>query len=455
MSRFLVPTRWRLFSLLFLLSFLSYLMRQNIHVAGEFMMPELGISEIEMGWIYAAFIWGYALCQLPGGVFGKLLGPRLALSCAGVVWVITTGLTGWLPGEVFVTGAGVIGCLVVVRFLVGVAHAPIYPIQAAVVERWFPVGHWALPNAVGSTGLTLGAALAQPLVAFVMVYWGWRASFYIFIPLGMALFWLWWRYATDDPADHASMTQAELADIQANREQLTPDAGFGAWRQLIRNRDTLLLTCAYFAENCIFYLFFTWFFHYLVTELGFSILETGFLASLPWLCGAVMASVGGFTCDTLCARLGPRLGCRIPAITGLIAAGGFLYIGLYADSPYTAVALLSLCFASTQFTEGAYWSAQTYVAGPYTAPASGVMNTGGNLAGIVVAPLMPYLAGHIGWVAALSTGSIMAFVGAALWLFIRADRPFCSSKRLRQKVLRTSLSDKCGIGGEITKTELA
>ena len=52
------------------------------------------------------------------------------------------------------------------------------------------------------------------------------------------------------------------------------------------------------------------------------------------------------------------------------------------------------------------------------------MNTGGNLAGIVVAPLMPYLAGHIGWVAALSTGTIMAFVGATLWLFIRADRPF-------------------------------
>ena len=128
-----VPTRWRLFSLLFLLSFLSYLMRQNIHVAGEFMMPELGISEIEMGWIYAAFIWGYALCQLPGGVFGKLLGPRVALTCAGVIWIITTGLTGWLPGEVFTTGAGVISCLLVVRFFVGVAHAPIYPIQAAVV----------------------------------------------------------------------------------------------------------------------------------------------------------------------------------------------------------------------------------------------------------------------------------------------------------------------------------
>ena len=103
-----VPTRWRVFSVLFLLSFLSYLMRQNIHVAGEFMMPELGISELEMGWIYAAFIWGYALFQLPGGVMGKLLGPRVALTGAGLVWVLTTALTGWLPGQVFSSGLGII-----------------------------------------------------------------------------------------------------------------------------------------------------------------------------------------------------------------------------------------------------------------------------------------------------------------------------------------------------------
>jgi len=422
--RIAIPTRWRLFSVLFLLSFLSYLMRQNIHVAGEFMMPELGISELQMGWIYAAFIWGYAVCQLPGGVFGKRFGPPDALTIAGAVWILTTALTGWLPGHVFTTGAGIIGSLLVVRFLVGVAHAPIYPIQASVVERWFPVGHWALPNAVGSTGLSLGAAATQPLVALVMVYWGWRASFYLFIPLAVGLFWLWWWYATDDPAEHPSMLPDELEHIQSNRAALTPDVGFSAWRQLIRNRDTLLLTCAYFAENCIFYLFFTWFFHYLVTELGFSILETGFLASLPWLCGAVMASVGGYTCDALCARLGPRLGCRIPAITGLLAAGVFLSAGLGASSPYTAVILLSLCFASTQLTEGAYWSAQTYIAGPYTAPACGVMNTGGNLAGIVVAPLMPFLASHIGWVSALSTGTVMAVVGAVLWCFIRPDKPF-------------------------------
>ena len=399
-------------------------MRQNIHVAGEFMMPELGISEIEMGWIYAAFIWGYALCQLPGGILGKRLGPRLALASVGLVWVITTALTGWLPGHIFTTGSGIIASLLIVRFLVGVAHAPIYPIQAAVVERWFPVGHWALPNAVSSTGLTLGAAVAQPLVAVVMVYWGWRVSFYLFIPLGLCCLCCGGGMPPTSLLTIPLCQQQSLPTYNTSRQQLTQDVGFGAWKQLIKNRNTVLLTCAYFAENYIFYLFFTWFFHYLVTELGFSILETGFLASLPWLSGAVMASIGGYTCDALCARLGPRLGCRIPAIIGSMGAGIFLYAGLYATSPYTAVLLLSLCFASTQFAEGSFWSAQTYVAGPYTAPACGVMNTGGNLAGIVVAPSMPYLAAHIGWVAALSTGTVVAFVGAILWLFIRADQPF-------------------------------
>ena len=123
-----------------------------------------------MGWIYAAFIWGYALCQLPGGILGKRFGPRLALASVGLVWIITTALTGWLPGHIFTTGSGIIASLLIVRFLVGVAHAPIYPIQAAVVERWFPVGHWALPNAVSSTGLTLGRRCCAT------IWWRWSWS---------------------------------------------------------------------------------------------------------------------------------------------------------------------------------------------------------------------------------------------------------------------------------------
>ena len=227
-----MPVRWRFFSVIFALSFVSYLMRQNIHVAGEFMMPELGISELEMGWIFASFIWGYAIFQIPGGIAGNRFGPRATLAAVGLVWIIVSALTGLLPGTIVTSATGTIVVLVTLRFILGAAHAPIYPVQASAVQRWFPVGQWALPNAVSSSALTLGAAMAQPLGAVFMVYWGWRASFYVFVPVGGAAFILWWWYARDYPAEHPAMTAHELDIIEAERSTLTPEVGVGAWKML-------------------------------------------------------------------------------------------------------------------------------------------------------------------------------------------------------------------------------
>ena len=419
-----IPVRWRFFSVIFILSFLSYLLRQHFPVAGEFMMQELVISELQMGWIYGAFFWGYLVFQIPGGILGKRFGPRLTLLVAGTIWILTCLLFALLPGRLETSIAGTVALLIAIRVAMGAAHAPIYPVQAASVERWFPVGQWALPNAVSSTGLSLGAALAAPIFTVVILQWGWRASFLIFVPIGFLFFGVWWWYARNSPREHPSMGADELATIEANRTSLTQDVGYGAWRQLMGHRETLLLALAYFTHNFVFYSFATWFFHYLVNVLGFSIIESGMLAAAPWLLGAVAATVGGWVCDTLCGRLGPNLGCRIPAMTGLVGTGLFLYLGLYSPSPYVAVALLSLCYAFTQFAEGSFWSAQIHLAGPYAAPACGLMNTGGSVSGIIVGPLMPFLALKIGWVAALSTGTLVAFLGAVLWLFIRVDRPF-------------------------------
>ena len=419
-----IPVRWRFFSVIFILSFLSYMLRQHFPVAGEFMMKELAISELQMGWVYGAFFWGYLIFQIPGGILGKRFGPRLTLLVAGAIWVLACLLFALLPGSFESSVIGTVGLLIAIRVVMGVAHAPIYPVQAASVERWFPVGQWALPSSVSSTGLSLGAAAAAPIFSIVILNYGWRASFLVFVPVGLLFFSIWWWYARDNPREHPAMSEAELEKIEANRSSLTQDAGYGAWRQLLGHPETLLLASAYFTHNFVFYSFATWFFHYLVNVLGFGIIESGMLAAAPWLLGAVAATIGGWVCDTSCHRLGPNLGCRIPAMSGLIGTGIFLYLGLYASSPYVAVALLSLCYASTQFAEGSFWSAQIHLAGPYTAPACGLMNTGGSISGIIVGPLMPFLALKVGWVVALSTGTLVAFVGAALWMFIRVDKPF-------------------------------
>jgi ACS family glucarate transporter-like MFS transporter len=209
------------------------------------------------------------------------------------------------------------------------------------------------------------------------------------------------------------------------RQGRVPQAAGVSWavcRRLLGNRDVLLLTLSYLCMNVVFYIFFSWFFIYLVDVRGFGALEGGIAAGVPWIVGAAGATAGGAVCDRLCRRLGPRRGCRIPAIAGLLAVAVLLFFGAAAPNAYLAIALLSLCFAGNQFTEGAYWQGTTFVGGRHATAACGVLNTGGNLAGMIATPMIPILKDEFGWFIALASGSAFAVAGAALWLFIRADR---------------------------------
>jgi ACS family glucarate transporter-like MFS transporter len=168
---------------------------------------------------------------------------------------------------------------------------------------------------------------------------------------------------------------------------------------------------------------FNWVFYYLVNVRGFESQAAGYLTSVQWIAAAVGATLGGFLCDWLCRRRGIRWGCAWPAMIGVAMSGVFLAIGSLAVNPLYAVAFLALCFFSNQITEAAFWAAGIGIGGKNAAAACGVMNTGGNACGVVNALLVPFTAETFGWTAAMMTGTLFAFVGAALWFFIRADRP--------------------------------
>ncbi len=414
--------RWQILALLCLISLLAYIYRQNVSIAGLAIRRELGLTDLQLSWILSSATWGYAMFQLPGGLFGQVVGPRLALTVILVLWSIFTLFTGVLPGTVFTTAGSVFACLVLVRFLTGASQGPVFPIVGGAVAAWFPQSSWALPNALSTAGLNLGSAAAGPLIAWLMVAFGWRESFYLTAPLGLALAALWWWQARDDPSEHPRVEPSELALIRADRPRQAEELPRGACGRILRNRDVLLLTVSYMCMNMVFYIFFAWFFIYLVDVRGFDELEGGFLSALPWIAAAVGATAGGELCDRLSRRIGPRWGCRIPAIAGLLASAVFLFVGAAAPNAFLAIALLSLCFAGNQFTDGAYWQGTISVSGRYAAAGCGVLNTGGNFAGIVATPMVPILKEEFGWYVALASGAVFAVIGAVLWLFIRADR---------------------------------
>jgi ACS family glucarate transporter-like MFS transporter len=417
--------RWVILGLLFMMSFVAYVLRTNMSIAGENIMADLGLSKIQLGMVLSAFAWGYAIFQFPGGVFGDIVGSRRALSVIAVAWGILTLATGLVPGTALASTTFILATLIGVRFLIGVAQAPLFPVfGGGTIEAWFPVSGWAFPNGLTSTGLTLGAAATGPLVAWLMDRLGWRTSFMVTAPMAFAIAAAWWWYARDNPADHPRVGRQELDLINADRPPRQAAAeDKKAWKRVLRNRDILLLAASYFCVNYVFYIFFNWFFIYLVDVRKFEILEGGFYAAAPWMVGAVAASVGGLWCDRLCRRIGPRWGCRVPGIVGLSLVAGLLFLGATAKNPLLAVVLLSLSFGCTQLTEGAYWAAAIFVSGKHASAATGVLNTGGNIVGGIGALLVPITAEAFGWVPALATGSVFAIVGVGLWLFVRADRP--------------------------------
>ena len=416
-----VPVRMRLLALLFVLSFVNYLLRNNLSVAIESIQREFHFSEQDVGWILGSFNFSYTIFQIPGGLLGEWLGPRRALMIIAVAWALLTALTGCVPHIMSASAGGAMLALVTVRFLLGASNAPIFPIMTATIANWFPVGRWAFPNSISSSGLALGQAAIGPLVAVLIVHFGWRASFFWLAPLGLLSAAWWWWSARDTPREHRAVGAAELKIIDAGRTPRPVERPAGpAWRQVLTQRDVLVLAGSYFCMNYVFYMFAQWLFLYLVRERGFTVLESGWLYALPFITGAALATTGGLTCDWTCKRFGPRWGCRLPGAVGMLLVAILLLAGIHAPSPYVAVGLLSLCFGFTQFCEGSYWQAITFVAGPHTGAAAGVLNTGGNLPGFL-APLIGLMLDRFGWVPTLASGSLFALLSAVLWMMAQVE----------------------------------
>jgi ACS family glucarate transporter-like MFS transporter len=414
-----IPVRWRVLFVLFVVSFVNYFLRNALSVAAPSIQDEFGYSNQEIGWILNAFNISYTLLMIPGGVFGQKYGPRRALGIVAVLWGVLTWFTGFAPSLMAASATGAMVSLVVARLLLGATNAPIFPVTTGLIEGWFPPGRWALPNALTSSGLSLGQAALGPIVTALIVAYGWREAFYILAPTGVIAGLWWYWYARDEPAQHRAITPGEIDFIDAGRSVKPPPQPVH-WRAALVNRDILILAASYFCLNFVFYIFSQWLFTYLVKSRGLSMLESGWLYVLPFATGAVLTAIGGVVCDSLCRRLGGLRGCRITAMSGLVLVAFFLITGIYATNPYVAVGLLSLCFGFTLFADTCYWAATTYASGEHTASACGMLNFGGTMPGLL-APLLGFAIDRVGWVPTLASGSVFALVGAGLWLFVRLE----------------------------------
>jgi ACS family glucarate transporter-like MFS transporter len=257
------------------------------------------------------------------------------------------------------------------------------------------------------------------MIVLLTQYFGWQSTFFIISLMGLIGSLIWWKYSTNWPKEHPDVNQKELELIgepDFNNNQMS----WSMVKDVFAEKNVLYAALGYGSMNYVFYIFYSWIFIYFVNIRGFSILEGGLLASLPFLMGAIGATVGGYLCDKLQKRYGVKWGHRIPVIIGLIPSAAFLMFGSITENPYLAVLSLSLCYGFIELTEGPFWSSINFVSKKPQA-AGGILNTGGNLGGVIATPLIPIMVAQFDWVIALNSGVVFAFLGVFFFLQVKFD----------------------------------
>lgn len=361
-----MPNTWRVVSLLSLVSCVGYLVRADVAVAQERMVPALGLTMTAMGAITAwGFQLAYTIFQVPAGMFGERFGARTALMLALLGCSVASFATGLMPDT---TGAAV-STLWLTRVLLGVAQAALFPVAAMAVMTYVPADQRVRATSFYIATGALGAALAPLLMAPTMERFGWRAVFLLsgVIAAGTAVT---WRALMPPPVGLAGHTQ----------HPGTP------WRELVvllRNPQLLRLSLAYLLHSAVWFVFVFWFFRYLVEGRGFTVLASGIWGSLPSIAGFVCAPVIGVAADRLGRHIGPGQARRLVAMSCLLAAAAFVALGAVLPSAVLAIAAISLSSACVNGAEAPFFMTATAIGTGNPGAAAGILNLMGNLGGVL------------------------------------------------------------------------
>ena len=420
-SRQRIRVRWKIFLFLFGFGFIAYVQQRSLTVASYRMMPDLGLTQMQIGWLEEALLVGYTAMQFPGGVIGQRLGARLMFVVIGLIAFASCLVTPLAP--LVLQGSVLLGVLLAAQLLAGAAQGPIFPVSTGVFQTWFTPDKWPLVQGLQSMGLGLGASFTPPLIAWLMTAFDWRRALaWTTLPALLLIAWWAW-YGRNTPAEHPSVSAEELAELGAEPPASVDSAiSWSRMWALMKNRDVLVLTASYLCMNYVYYLLANWCFLYLIQERHFTVLQSGMLAGTPPLAAAIGAGAGGWLASVLGKRYGIRRGLRILPLISLPAAGVLQFVAVDAANAYLAVAALALCFACVELNEGPYWAAIMHVGRADAMAASGLLNTGGNAGGLVATPIVAYLSGHHAWTLAFLIGTGFALASAAGWLLVDPTR---------------------------------
>jgi MFS transporter, ACS family, glucarate transporter len=405
---------------LFVLSAISFLDRTNISIAGLQISSEYGLGNQRLGWIFSAFLIGYAGFQVPAGWLASRFGPRLVITLGVVWWGVATALTTLIPPGI----SQAVVLLISIRFALGAGEAVIYPAANQFVARWVPEQERGFINGLIFAGVGAGSGLTPPLLAWFILHHGWRSAFWFSAVIGVVAGAVWWWFARDTPEEDPAVSPSELTII---RQGLTEDApgktGVISWGAILSRRDLPALIISYFGFGYTAWIFFSWFFLYMAQVRGFNLKASALYSMLPFLSMTIGCLAGGALSDRLTRVYGLRVGrCGLASVAFFFTAV-FLVLGSRVQSPQLAGVILAGGAGALYVSQSSFWSVSADIAGRSSGVFSSMVNMGAQVGGAVTASLTPWVAQRFGWTTSFAIAAALAVVGGFLWMTVHPERP--------------------------------
>jgi ACS family hexuronate transporter-like MFS transporter len=324
--------RWYIAAMLFTATVINYIDRQTLSIVAPVLTRELHISLLQYGFILQGFLIAYTIMYLGSGFLVDRWGSRISLAVFMAWWSVSNML------HMFARTAFGLG---IFRVLLGLGEPGNFIGSFKVTSEWYPPKERAFINGLVNAGAAVGAIISAPLVVWITIHYGWRASFAATGVLG--LFWLvpWlWLYRL--PEKHPYIEPAEFNYIRVQDSAASQTASGVSKRCLLRAPQTWGLLLAKFISEPVWWFYLFWLPKYLVDQRGFSIVEIGMLAWLPYLCADLGSIAGGVLSGALVKRGWNVLRARSSVMLPFAMLMPLSIVIAYTPSRFMAVVLICI-----------------------------------------------------------------------------------------------------------------
>lgn len=399
--------RWWVVGLLFLATVINYIDRQTLSILSTTLRAELHLTDADYANCVSAFLFSYAVMYAVSGRLIDRIGVKLGAALCVVWWSLAAMLTGFARGA---------GSLAFFRFLLGIGEPGIFPAGMKACGEWFPRKLRGTAIGIFSSGSSIGAILAAPLIVWMTTHFGWRSAFIIPGLVGLVIWLPLWVLIYRSP-EQTTITPAESAALEA-------DANAGerrSWLALLRERKVWALVLGRVGADPVWYLYLFWLPDYFQRVRHLSLVEIGIYVWIPFLFADFGAVFGGMISDALIRRGWSAARARFAVLSGIAALAPLgALVGLLESTAAAITITCLIAFLCQAWSTNMATMVPDLVPRNETASVMGLLGTAGSIGGIVFAQVLGYSIALFGYSSAFGMAAVLHPLSLGLlYIFLR------------------------------------